>query len=140
MDNFVGMEGRNQSGRRQALHISWPHRLRIQLTNLPTGSKGAVGVILGALAFAVLYWKSVTMVMNGLARCLQKTYRVGLVLSTFQDLDHAFIFVGGAELVLQRGLASTVQDTLGAVTIVSLECIETSQSWAVGRAIVETYE
>lgn len=52
-----------------------------------------------------------------------KTNLVGLVLSTLEDLDHAFIFVVGAELVLQGGLAGAVQDTLGTVAIVMLEGI-----------------
>lgn len=45
----------------------------------------------------------------------RSTNRAGLVLATLQDLDHAIIVIGGAELVLQSILAGTVEDALGAV-------------------------
>lgn len=38
-----------------------------------------------------------------------------LVLSTLQDLGHAFVLVVSAEFIFQGGLASSIQDTLGTV-------------------------
>ena len=40
---------------------------------------------------------------------------MSLVLSTLQYLDHAVILVVGSELVLEGGLAGTVEDAVGTV-------------------------
>jgi hypothetical protein len=64
---------------------------------------------------------------------LEKTNNVGLVLAAFKDLDHAFVLVGCAELVLQSGLAGSVQDTLSAVANTLLERVYIA-------GLTETYE
>lgn len=43
------------------------------------------------------------------------TYGSSLVFSALEDLDHDFVLVLGAELVLELGVGGGVQDTLGAV-------------------------
>jgi hypothetical protein len=38
-----------------------------------------------------------------------------LEFAAFEDLDHTFVLVTGAELILQSGIAGSVQDTLSTV-------------------------
>lgn len=91
------------------------------LLNLPASADSALGVVLVALTLPVLYDCQWMIQMGRL--CKEKTNLVGLVLSSLEDLDNALVLVVGAELVLQRGLASAVQDTLGTVTDGMLEQI-----------------
>lgn len=48
-------------------------------------------------------------------RMKEETNRAGLVLAALQDLDKAFIVLGGTELILQSILAGAVENALGAV-------------------------
>lgn len=52
------------------------------------------------------------------------TNRVGLELAAFKDLDHALVLVLGAELVLQSGVAGSVEDTLSTVANTMLDGAE----------------